>query len=100
MLDFTSWILYLHCPILIPVFASFSKRIRKKWKLLLCGVLFQLLATVGIYIFTWYNKWTGKTDWLWGWYLYYPVNIGSALVYIILILYIFKITRMPPAMKA
>lgn len=85
--------IYLHCPILIPLTALFSKRIRAKWQFLLVGVIFQTLATYGIYLFVWYNKSAGYRDWLHGWFLYYPVNIISILVYVIIIFFILKFSK-------
>jgi len=91
--DLIAQIVYFHSPILLPIIASLFKRIRAKWKYLAYGLAFQIVATLGIYLFTWYSKWAGYEDWFFGWYLYYPVNIASILVYVIIILYIFRTTR-------
>lgn len=92
-------IVVLHCPIFIPLIAIFFKRIRNKWKNLIYGVSFQVFATSAIYIFTWYCKFAGYKDYYWGWWMYYPVNILSIIIYLIIIIYIIKKTRIKEMLR-
>ncbi len=83
-------IFYLHCPVFIPFIGCFFKQIRRGWKYLFFGVVIQALATFGIYLFVWYSKSAGYKDWMYGWFLYYPVNIISIIIHTSIIIYIIK----------